>query len=89
MWWVVHNGGDCGRCCGECGWWCMVVVIVGGECGWWCMVVVIVGGDCGWWYMVVVIMSGDMVSVVGDGGDDCGWWYVVEGSGCDGWWCSC
>ena len=35
---------------GDCGWWCILVVIVGGgcgECGWWCMVVVIVGGDCG------------------------------------------
>ena len=48
---MVHSGGDGGRWCGGCGWWCMVVVIVGGECGecgWWCMVVVIVGGDCGW-----------------------------------------
>ena len=29
-----------------------MVVIVGGNCGWWCIVVVIVGGDCGecgWW----------------------------------------
>ena len=34
-------GGDCGRGCRECGWWCIVVVIVGGDCGWWCMVVVI------------------------------------------------
>ena len=24
-----------------------MVVIVGGDCGWWCMVVVIVGGDVG------------------------------------------
>ena len=40
---------------GDCGWWCIVVVIVEGECGWWCIVVVIVGGyvvnevdgDCG------------------------------------------
>ena len=38
MWLVVHSGSDCG-------WWCMVVGIVGGECGWWCIVVVIVGGD--------------------------------------------
>ena len=45
---MVHSGGDCGRWCGEGGWWCIAVVIVGGDCGWWCMVVVIVGGDCGW-----------------------------------------
>ena len=25
---MVHSGGDCGRLCGECGWWYMVVVIV-------------------------------------------------------------
>ena len=30
---------------GDCGWWCIVVVIVGGYCDWWCIVVVIVGGD--------------------------------------------
>ena len=41
---------------GECGWWCIMVVIVGGECGWWCIVVVIVGGDVvnvvsgAWWW---------------------------------------
>ena len=57
MWLVVHGGGDCGRWSGECGWWCMVVVIVGCDCGWWCIVEVIVGGDvvknvvCGaWWW---------------------------------------
>ena len=33
MWLVVHGGGYCGRLCGECGWWCIVVVIVGGDCG--------------------------------------------------------
>ena len=51
----------------DCGWSCLVVLIVGGdcgECGWWCMVVVIVGGDCGWWYIVVVIEKGDVVHVV-------------------------
>ena len=31
MWLVVHSGGDCGR-------WCIVVVIVGGD------VVIVVGG---------------------------------------------
>ena len=40
----------------ECGWWCMVVVIVGGDCGWCCIAVVIVGGDCDWWCMVMVIV---------------------------------
>ena len=45
MWLVVHYDGDCWRQCGECGWWCIVVVIVGGDCGWCCIVVVIVGGD--------------------------------------------
>ena len=45
MYLVVHGGGDCGRSCGECGWCCIVVGIVGGDCGWWCMVVAIVGGD--------------------------------------------
>ena len=35
---------------------------VGGDCGWWCILVVIVSGDCGWWYMVIMI--GNMVSVV-------------------------
>ena len=29
LWLVLHSGGDCGRFCGECRWWCMVVVIVG------------------------------------------------------------
>ena len=38
---------------------------MGGECGWWCMVVVIVGGECGWWCIVVVIVGGDVVNVVG------------------------
>ena len=28
---VLHSGGDCERLCGECGWWCMVEVIVGGD----------------------------------------------------------
>ena len=41
---MVHGGADCGRCCGKCGWWYMVVVIVNGDCGWWYMAVVIVGG---------------------------------------------
>ena len=27
---MLHGGGDCGRFCGECGRWCIVVVIVGG-----------------------------------------------------------
>ena len=35
---VVILGGDCG----ECGWWCIVVVIVGGD------VVNVVGG-ARWW----------------------------------------
>ena len=30
MWLVMHNGGDCGRFCGECSWLCIIVVIVGG-----------------------------------------------------------
>ena len=51
-------GGDCGRYCGEGSWF------VVGDCGWWCILIVIVSGDRGWWYMVVVIKSGDMVSVV-------------------------
>ena len=50
---MLYSGGDSGRFFGECGLWCMVVVIVGGDCGWWCIVVVIMNGDCGWWYMVV------------------------------------
>ena len=45
------------------------MVIVGGDCGLWCMVMVIVGGDVrgeyGWWCMVVVIVGGDVVNVVG------------------------
>ena len=43
-------------------------MIAGGECGWWCIVVVIVGGDCGecgWWCIVVVIVGGNVVNVVG------------------------
>ena len=43
----------------DCGWWCMVVVIVGGD------VVNVVGGDCAWWCLVVVIVRGDVVNVVG------------------------
>ena len=39
---MVRGGGDFGRCCGECGWWCMEVVIVGGD------MVNAVGGAC-WW----------------------------------------
>ena len=42
MWLEVHGGGDCRRFCGECGWWCMVVVIVGVD-------VVSVVGDAWWW----------------------------------------
>ena len=38
---------------------------MGGDCGWWCIVVVIVGGDCGWWCIVVVIVGGHGVLVVG------------------------
>ena len=67
---MLHSGGDCGRLCGKCGWWCIVVVIVGGDCCWWCMVVVIVGGDRGWCCIVVVIVRGFVVIVVGGG--DCG-----------------
>ena len=67
---MVHSGGDCGRWCGEGGWWCIAVVIVGGDCGWWCMVVVIVGGECGWWCIVMVIVGGDVVNVVGGA-----WWW--------------
>ena len=37
---MVHGGGDRGGFCGECGLWCMVVVIVEGD------VVNVVGGDC-------------------------------------------
>ena len=37
---------------------------MGDDCGWWCIVVVIVSGDCGCWYIVVVIMSEDVVLVV-------------------------
>ena len=56
MWLLVHSGGECERWCGECGWRCIVVVIVGGDCGWRCMVVVIVGGGAvnvvggAWWW---------------------------------------
>ena len=37
---MVHVGGDCG--CDDCGWWCIVVVIVGGD------VVNVIGGAL-WW----------------------------------------
>ena len=37
---------------------------MGGECGWWCIVVAIVGDDCGWWCIVVAIVGGDVVNVV-------------------------
>ena len=54
---MVHSGGD---------WVVMwLVVYSGGDCGWWCIGVVIVRGDCGWWCIVVVIVRGDMVNVVG------------------------
>ena len=36
-----------------------------GDCGWWCMVVVIVGCDCGWWCILVVSVGGNVVNVVG------------------------
>ena len=67
MWLVVHDGGDGGRCCGECGLWCVVMVIVGGDCGCWCIVVVIVSGD---W------VGGGMVV---DGGGSEGWrcWTIL------------
>ena len=39
---MMHSGGDCERFCGECGWRCMVAVIVGG------FVVSVVGGA--WWW---------------------------------------
>ena len=42
---------------GDCGWCCIVVVIVRGFWLLW-LVVVIVGSDCGWWCMVVVIVAG-------------------------------
>ena len=42
---MVLSGGDCERWCSECGWWCVMVVIVGGVCGWWCIAMVIMGGD--------------------------------------------
>ena len=56
MWSVVHNGGDCWRQCGECGWWCIVVVIVRGDVvnvvdgawRWRLSEVIVVGGAC-WW----------------------------------------
>ena len=38
---MVHGGGDCESLCGECGWWCIVVVIVRGY------EVNVVGGA--WW----------------------------------------
>ena len=41
---VVHGSGNCRKWCGECGWRCIAVVIVGGDCGSCCIVVVIVGG---------------------------------------------
>ena len=41
------------------------MVIVRGDCGWWCMAVVIGGGDCDWWCIVVEIVGGDVVNVVG------------------------
>ena len=39
---------------------------MGGDCGWWCIVVVIVGGDLGWWCIVLVIVGGNVVNAVGD-----------------------
>ena len=42
MWLLVHRGGDYGRYCSECGWWCMDVVIMGGN------VVNVVGGAWRW-----------------------------------------
>ena len=40
MWLLVHGGGDCGRLCGECGWWHTVVGIVGGG---------VLAGGAQWW----------------------------------------
>ena len=35
---MVHSGGDCGKRCGECGWWCIVMIVGGG-------VVIVVSGE--------------------------------------------
>ena len=35
---MVNSGGDCERLCDDCGWWCIVVVIVEGD------VMIAVGG---------------------------------------------
>ena len=49
---VVHRGGGYGRYCGECGWWCMVVVIKRGN------VVNVAGGALWWrlWQVIVVVV---------------------------------